>query len=159
MCLEPDRYLDYFSPSKGDRVSFHFESCNHPYKLLQRIREYGLKAGLALNPGTPVDVLAEMRSLLDFVLVMAVNPGFGGQQIVPDHLQKLRRTAELMKQYEIDADIFVDGNTTLENAKKMYAAGANGFIVGTSSLLKGVDYFREHYSSYISDIPEVPNNL
>ncbi len=158
MCMEPERYLDYFSPAEGDRVSFHPESCNQPYKLLQRIRENGLKAGLALSPGTPIEILVEVRKILDFILVMAVNPGFGGQKMVPDHIDKLERISELIKRFEMDVDVFVDGNTTLQNTKKMYAAGANGFIVGTSSLLKNVDYFKEQYSGYIANIINTPNN-
>lgn len=156
MCLEPERYLDYFSPAEGDGVSFHLEACNQPYKLLQRIRERGLKAGLAFNPGTPIEMLAEVRRVLDYVLVMAVNPGFGGQQMVPDHFDKLERVASLLNRCGMDIDVFVDGNTTMENATKMYAAGANGFIVGTSSLLKDPDYFREQYSAYIANILETP---
>ena len=152
MCMEPEKYLDYFNPSEGDRVSFHFESCKQPYKLLQRIRDRGLKAGLALNPGTPIEVLEEVKSVLDFVLVMAVNPGFGGQKMVPDHFEKLKRIRTLVDSYNMNIDIFVDGNTTVENAKKMYASGANGFIAGTSSLLKGIDYFKEQYPVYIKNI-------
>lgn len=152
MCLEPERYLDYFTPSAGDRVSFHFESCKQPYKLLQRIRERGLQAGLALNPGTPIELLEEVRRVLDFVLVMAVNPGFGGQKMVPDHFEKLERIRTLMNRCGMDVDVFVDGNTTPQNAKRMYAAGANGFIVGTSSLLKDISYFRGQYSAYMADI-------
>jgi ribulose-phosphate 3-epimerase len=152
MCLEPERYLDYFNVSEGDRVSFHFETCKQPYKLLQQIRDRGLKAGLVFNPGTPIEILTEVKSVLDFVIVMAVNPGFQGQTMVPDHFDKLERIAALLKRCHIDADIFVDGNTTPENSQKMYAAGANGFIVGTSSLLRDVSYFRDQYQSYIENI-------
>jgi ribulose-phosphate 3-epimerase len=152
MCLEPEKYLDYFNPSECDRVSFHFESCKQPYKLLQRIRDRGLKAGLVLNPGSPIETLEEVKSVLDFVLVMAVNPGFGGQKMVPDHFEKLKRIRALLDSYNMNLDVYVDGNTTLENAKKMYASGANGFIVGTSSLLKNVNYFKEQYPIYIKNI-------
>jgi ribulose-phosphate 3-epimerase len=154
MCLEPERYLDYFNVAEGDRVSFHFETCKQPYKLLQQIRDRGLKAGLVFNPGTPIEILAEVKSVLDFVIVMAVNPGFQGQTMVPDHFDKLERIAALLKRCDIDADIFVDGNTTPEKSQKMYAAGANGFIVGTSSLLKDVKYFRDQYQNYIKNIKD-----
>jgi len=153
MCYEPERFIDYFSPRKGDRVCFHAGAvCNHPYRLLQRIREKGLLAGLVLDPGTPVSYLEEMKSVIDYVMVMAVNPGFAGQKRVPDCLDKLRRVSELTASCGMDVDIFVDGNTTPESAREMYLAGANGFVVGTSSLLRGVEYFREHYDGYIGAI-------
>jgi ribulose-phosphate 3-epimerase len=150
MCNEPERYLDYFSPRKNDWVSFHAGApCNHPYRLLQNIRERGLRPGLALDPGTPVSYLEEMKSVIDYVLVMGVNPGYSGQTMVPDHLDKLKRVGELLEKNGMDIDVFVDGNTSPENARKMYRAGANGFVVGTASLMKGAAYFSAHCREYV----------
>lgn len=153
MCHEPERYLDYFSPRKGDKVCFHASAnCNHPYRLLQDIKERGCYAGLVLDPGTPVSCLEEMKSVIDYILVMAVNPGFAGQKRVPDCLDKLRRITNITSQMGINLDIFVDGNTSPESAGEMYIAGANGFVAGTSSLMLGVEYFREHYDNYVNAI-------
>ncbi len=156
MCEEPEWYLDYFSPRKGDWVSFHPEASRHPYRLLQDIRGRGLRAGLALNPGTPVGTLTEYGCVLDFVLMMAVNPGFAGQTLVPDHLEKLRRVHSLLSRMGLPAQILVDGNTTPENARKMCEAGADGLVVGTSSLLSSPDYFKEHHFSYIAEAMGAP---
>jgi len=149
MCEEPERYLDYFNPAEGDWVSFHPEACRHPYRMLQKLRERGNKAGLALVPGAQVPLLEEYKSVLEFVLIMTVNPGFAGQLMVPDALRKIARVKHILDNCEIDADIFVDGNTTAENAKKMRDAGANGFVVGTSSLIKSLEMFSEQYSDYV----------
>ena len=155
MCHKPERYLNYFNPRENDWVSFHAGAmCDHPYRLLQRIRDCGAKAGIALDPGTPITCLEEMADILDFVLVMAVNPGFSGEKIVPGSFKKLSRVYEMMKSLNADADIFVDGNTTAENAGKMRQSGANGFVVGTGSRLLGggVEQFKNNYKKYINAI-------
>lgn len=149
MCTEPERFLDYFMPAPGDRVCFHPETSAHPYRLLQEIQARGLKAGVVLNPGTPVSLLGEYKSVLDYVLLMTVNPGFAGQMMVPDAMDKIRRIIARLRACGMTrVELFVDGNTTFENAPKMAAAGANGLVVGTSSLIKGIDGFCERYQEY-----------
>ena len=151
MCMEPERYLPYFKFRKGDWVSFHPEVCRQPYRLLQSIQSEQLRAGLALSPGIPVSYVQECLSVLDFVLVMAVNPGFAGQKMVPDHLEKLSSLSEITKKAGHPIDIIIDGNTTPENAKAMYRAGATGFVTGTSSMLsKGPEGFESMYTDYLS---------
>ena len=119
-------------------MSFHPETCHHPYRLLQDIRSRGLQAGLALSPGTPVSLLEEYAGVLDYVLIMTVNPGFAGQKLVPDGIEKIARVSALLERLSLGhLDIFIDGNTTFENMPGMVAAGANGLVVGTSSLIKG----------------------
>jgi ribulose-phosphate 3-epimerase len=155
MCHEPERYLNYFDPRENDLVSFHAGArCDHPYKLLQRIRDRGAKAGIVLDPGAPINCLEEMAEVLDFVLIMAVNPGFSGEKIIPASFNKLSRVHDMMKSLNVDADIFVDGNTTVENAIKMRQSGANGFVVGTGSRLLGggVEQFKNNYKEYIDAI-------
>ena len=153
MCTEPEMFLEYFKPQPGDWVSFHPETARNPYRLLQAIRDRGCKAGIALSPAVPVAYVEEMASVLDFVLVMAVNPGFAGQKMVPDHLDKLRRIHEAVVRTGRDIDIIIDGNTIVENARAMIAAGATGLVVGTSSLLKGgPDRFAENYRTYTAAI-------
>ncbi|MEA5010492.1 MAG: ribulose-phosphate 3-epimerase [Angelakisella sp.] len=150
MCENPESFIDYFMPEPGDWVSFHPETCRQPYRLLQNLRERGLHPGLALNPGTPLSYLEEDKSMVDFVMLMTVNPGFAGQTMVPDALSKIARIKKLLTENELNADLVVDGNTTFENAKKMKDAGANVFVVGTSSILQSVDDFRSKYYDYIA---------
>ena len=154
MCHEPQRFLNYFKPRENDWVSFHPITCNHPYGLLQAIRDRGARSGIALDPGTPIDCLEEVKSVLDFVLVMGVNPGFAGQTLVPDHFDKLKRISLMLERLELELNLIVDGNTSVGNARKMHLAGANGFVVGTASLIKGADYFRNNYLNYIESIKE-----
>ncbi len=150
MCMEPERYIEYFKPQEGDRVCFHPETTHHPYRLLQELQGKGLKAGLVLNPGTPVELLREYKHVLDYVLVMTVNPGFAAQTLVPDGIEKISRVTELLQECGMDAvDVFIDGNTTYENAAKMVAAGANGLVAGTASLMKGLDGFKARYEEYL----------
>ena len=153
MCEEADRCLDYFKVTEGDWVSFHPEACRPPYRTISKIRGLGCKAGVALSPGTPIAYIEELLGQLDFVLVMAVEPGFAGQTMVPDHLQKLSRIRRLIDESGRSIEIIIDGNTTVENSKKMLAAGATGLVTGTSSMLKhGVAGFEEAYDQFMQAI-------
>lgn len=152
MCINPERFLDYFNPSKGDWVCFHPETTSHPHRLLSNIKERGCRAGYAINPGTPIDVIREVIDLLDYVLIMAVNPGFAGQKMVDSHLEKLDRIKELITESNRDIDIVIDGNTTIENGKKMVEHGATGLVVGTSSLLSSVDDFIIKHDDYLEQV-------
>ena len=154
MTTAPDVFIDIFKPQPRDWVSFHPETTWHPYRLLEKIRSMGCKAGLALAPGYPVEVVREMISVLDFVLVMAVSPGFAGQKMVPDHLDKLTRIKQIIAESGKEIDIIIDGNTNAGNAKKMIAAGATGLVVGTSSMLRGLDTFPQAYDDYVRAIAE-----
>lgn len=150
MCTEPDVIIDVFQPQPGDWVSFHPETTRHPYRLLQTIRDRGCKAGIAIDPGLPGSYIREISSVLDFVLLMAVNPGFAGQKMVPDHLEKLRRIRSEIDDLGKEIPIIIDGNTTVDNARKMIAAGATGLVTGTSSMFKnGPARFAENYCDYM----------
>ena len=128
--------MEYLKPQPKDWVSFHPEVARNPYRFLMSIRERGCRAGIVLSPGEPVSWVEEMAGVLDFVLVMAVNPGFAGQKMVPDHLEKLKRIREIIDRSGKNIDLIVDGNTTTENAPRMLEAGADGLVVGTSSTMK-----------------------
>ncbi|WRS27388.1 ribulose-phosphate 3-epimerase [Oscillospiraceae bacterium MB08-C2-2] len=154
MCENPETFIDYFMPEPGDWVSFHPETCRQPYRLLQDLRKRGLRPGLVLNPGTPLSYLEENKSLIDFAMLMTVNPGFAGQTTVPDALSKMSRIKKLLEDYRLDADLVVDGNTTFENAKKMKETGANVFVVGTSSILKDIDAFPDQFAAYTAHLAE-----
>lgn len=156
MCEEPEKFLDYFKPQPGDWVSFHPEASRNPYSLLMAIRNRGCRAGIVLSPGSSVEYVTEMAGVLDFVLVMAVNPGFAGQKMVPDHLPKLRRIRERVDASGRQIDIIIDGNTTPENARLMLKAGATGLVTGTSSMMKeGPEGFTRMYEAYMNSLSEI----
>ena len=149
MAWAPEEFIPYYDVQPGDRISFHPETTAQPYKLLQSIKERGCRAGLVLNPGTPLGYLEECVHLVDYVMLMTVNPGFAGQKMVPDALEKIVRIRRLLDDYgRTETDLLTDGNTTPENAKLMKQAGANAFVVGTSSIIKGLDVFEDLYYGY-----------
>lgn len=150
MAEGPEDFVDYFPLAAGDRACFHPEATRQPYRLLQYIRSKGCLAGLVLNPGTPLSFLEENLDQVDYATLMTVNPGFAGQKMVPNALQKIGRIFDLLSQAGREIDLFVDGNTTFRNAPLMCEAGANGFVVGTSSLLESPAAFAENYRSYVS---------
>jgi len=150
MCNNPEKYLSYFNPRKGDWISFHPETCRHPHRFLLDIKALGCKAGIVLNPGTTINIIDEVYDLLDFIVVMAVNPGFAGQIMVESHIEKLNRIISTLKKYDKNVEVIVDGNTNIENARRMFLAGATGVVVGSSSLLKSVNGFRTGYDEYIN---------
>lgn len=135
MINNPELKLEWFDFGKNDIVSVHFESTNHLQKALAFIKSKGAKAFVALNPATPVCVLDEITDDIDGVLVMAVNPGFAGQKMVPSSLEKIRKVRDLLdSKCYFEKEIEVDGNVSFENSVKMKNAGANIFVAGTSSV-------------------------
>lgn len=153
MCVDPERFVSYFDIRAGDWMSFHPEVCQQPYALLDTLRKKGIRAGLALSPAISLDYVEECLDTLDFVLVMAVNPGFAGQTMVAGHLEKLRRIHELISHANHRIDVIVDGNTTVSNARQMLVYGATGLVTGTSSMLKdSPDGFESRYASYVSAV-------
>ncbi|OFK23459.1 ribulose-phosphate 3-epimerase [Olsenella sp. HMSC062G07] len=153
MATEPERFVSYFDVRRGDSLSFHPEVSLQPYRLLESLRAAGVSAGLALSPGVPVCYLEECLDVLDFVMVMAVSPGFAGQKMVPDHLAKLRRIKTIVSRADHPIGIVVDGNTIPSNARLMHQAGATGLVVGTSSIIQGgPDAFAEKYRDYQAQI-------
>ena len=130
MIDRPEDKLDWFDFGEGDYVSFHYEATNHAQRAIQKIKSRGAKAMLALNPATPLHVLEDIVCDLDAVLIMTVNPGFAGQRLVPQTIDKIKRLKGLYPQIEIE----VDGNVSFENAALMRKAGADIFVAGTSSV-------------------------
>ncbi len=136
MIDEPIRYIQSFRDAGADIITVHHEACRHLDRTVQAIRESGARAGVVLNPATPAEVLQDILPALDMVLLMSVNPGFGGQKYIPyvtDKIRRLRRTAE---ERGIELDIEVDGGVTLENVRQIKEAGANVFVAG-SAVFKG----------------------
>jgi ribulose-phosphate 3-epimerase len=135
MIERPEAYVEHFVKAGADAVSLHQEACRHLHRALTHIRELGGAAGVALNPSTPVETLAEARHFCDFVVVMSVNPGFGGQSFIPTSTAKIRAArAYLPPQVAIQ----VDGGVTVDNAAELATAGANWLVAG-SSVFSGAD--------------------
>lgn len=135
MVNEPSKLIDLMKLSENDIICVHSESEIHIARTLQKIRDKGVKAGIAINPGTPVETLRYTAGLADMVLVMTVNPGFAGQKIVPFAERKVRDTREFLNSLGYkDMLIEVDGNISLENGMKLSKQGADIFVLGTSAL-------------------------
>ena len=130
MIDRPEDKLKWFDFGPGDYVSIHYEASNHVLRAIAAIRDRGAKTMLALNPATPLCVLEDVIADLDAVLIMTVNPGYAGQELIPQTIDKIRRLRDMYPQIEIE----VDGNVSFENAKKMRAAGADIFVAGSSSI-------------------------
>ncbi len=132
MIVDPDRYLEEFAKTGVEYLSVHWEACNHLHRSLQKIRSLGMKAGVALNPHTPVHMLYEILSETDFVLIMSVNPGFGGQKFIENSLLKIKKLKEIIINISPSCLIEVDGGVTLENAPQLVKAGADILVAGNS---------------------------
>lgn len=132
MVERPEQYLKEFAEAGAGIFTFHPEATVHVQRHLAAARELGMRAGLALNPSTPVGVLHEVMDDVDLVLVMSVNPGFGGQVYLPQATDKIRRVRNLLDQHGARAALEVDGGITLETIGEAWAAGADTFVAGTS---------------------------
>lgn len=132
MITEPDRYIDAFADAGADMITVHAEACRHLNRTLMHIRERGLRAGVALNPATPLNVLDYVYDCTDMILVMSVNPGFGGQKFIPSAMDKIRTLKAGIDAMGKNIDIQVDGGITLDNVADINAAGANVIVSGSS---------------------------
>jgi ribulose-phosphate 3-epimerase len=132
MTVEPESLVDAFIDAGADAVTFHLEACVHAHRLLERIKSAGCKAGISIVPSTPVSHLEELLPLVDLVLVMSVNPGFGGQKLIPRCVQKLRTLKDIRTREKLDFWIAVDGGVNQENAGRILAAGADVLIMGSA---------------------------
>jgi ribulose-phosphate 3-epimerase len=134
-----DPYVEAFAEAGADIITVHPEAGPHVHRTLQLIRSLGKKAGVVLNPGTPVDALDNLMDLADLILIMSVNPGFGGQSFIASQLKKLEAAAEKIAKSGRDILLEVDGGITPETAKRAISAGANVLVAGTA-VFKGGDY-------------------
>lgn len=132
MIVQPERYLEQFAKAGATSITVHYEACTHLNRTLTHIRELGCRAGVALNPHTPIAFLEDVVAELDQVLVMSVNPGFGGQSFIEHTFAKIRRLRHLLDQYQSTALIQVDGGVNLSNAPGLVHAGAQVLVAGTS---------------------------
>lgn len=132
MIVEPEKHLKSFADAGADTITIHYETCPHIHRSLQSIRELGVKAGLTFNPGTPVEPLHLLTDLVDQVLIMSVNPGFGGQKFIPTALDKIRLTDQILREHGSEAIIQVDGGIAADTIRAAYLAGARNFVAGTA---------------------------
>ena len=132
MIVEPEKHLKSFIDAGADIVTVHFETCPHIHRTLQTIREMGAKAGLTFNPGTPMDSLNYLGDLVDQVLIMSVNPGFGGQKFIPISLEKIAVAKLMLEKWNSEAVIQVDGGISAQTIAEVYQAGARNFVAGTA---------------------------
>lgn len=138
MIEEPERYAEAFQQAGADIITVHAEACTHLHRNIQQLKSLGVKAGVALNPHTPVSVIGEVIRDIDLVCLMSVNPGFGGQQFIPHTLIKIRELRELINSSGSNAHIEIDGGVTLENAPSIVAAGADVLVAG-NTVFKAAD--------------------
>ena len=139
MVREPGRYVEEFAAAGADMITVHAEACDHLHRTLQQIRAAGKKAGVALNPATDINVIEYVLPLCDMILCMSVNPGFGGQKLIPEVIEKIRRLSARLKELgREDIDIQIDGGVTEENAAELRAAGVTCLVAG-SSVFKAQD--------------------
>lgn len=132
MIEEPEKYAEEFKKAGADILTVHIEACRHLHRNIQQIKSLGMKAGVALNPHTPVDGLADILQDIDMVCLMSVNPGFGGQKFIPYTLDKIRQLRKMINDRGLNVHIEIDGGVTVENAKSILEAGADVLVAGNT---------------------------
>jgi ribulose-phosphate 3-epimerase len=132
MIEEPEKYAEAFQKAGADILTMHYEACTHLHRNIQQIKGLGMKAGIALNPHTPVSLLKDVLADIDMVCLMSVNPGFGGQAFIPQTLVKIRELRNMIDEKGLNVDIEIDGGVTLENAKSIVDAGASVLVAGNT---------------------------
>lgn len=132
MIEEPDRYVEDFANAGADIITVHAEACRHLDRTIAHIKELGVMAGVAINPATPIEVLRHVLEQVDMVLIMTVNPGYGGQKMIPYTLQKVTELRRILGEQGIKLDIEVDGGITLDNVDQALIAGANIIVAGSA---------------------------
>jgi ribulose-phosphate 3-epimerase len=138
MIEEPEKYAEEFKKAGADNLSVHIEACRHLHRNIQQIKSLGMKAGVAVNPHTPVSELSEVLADIDLVCLMSVNPGFGGQSFIPHTLEKIKQLKDIITSRGLNVLIEVDGGVTLANAKSIMDAGADVLVAG-NTVFKSAD--------------------
>ncbi len=131
MVVDPGRYVEAVSQAGAWLMNVHYEACTHLHRVISQIHEAGMKAGVTLNPATPVEMLRDIIDDVDLVLLMSVNPGFGGQKFIPGTIDKVRRLRRLIEQTGSHAEIQIDGGVNLETAPALIEAGATVLVAGS----------------------------
>ncbi len=137
MIVNPDQYIKDFKDAGADILTVHYEACDHLHRTISAIKQEGMKAGVAINPHTPVSALRDIIGDVDLILVMSVNPGFGGQKFIRNTLTKVQELKALGKEKDADFIIEIDGGVGLDNAKILVECGANALVAGSSVFNSG----------------------
>lgn len=132
MIVRPDQYITAFRDAGADRLTVHYEACTHLHRTIQAIKDAGMRAGVAINPHTPVHLLSDILDDLDQVILMSVNPGFGGQRFIPGTYRKLHALHEMRQIHGMPFMIEIDGGVTLDNAAELASHGADALVAGNS---------------------------
>jgi ribulose-phosphate 3-epimerase len=132
MIVEPEKYVEDFKKAGADILTVHLEACTHLHRNIEQIKSLGMQAGVALNPHTPVEALKEVLHDIDVVLIMSVNPGFGGQKFIPNTLNKIATLRRMIDEKGLATKIEIDGGVTLQNAPDIIKAGANVLVAGNT---------------------------
>ncbi len=148
MIENPDNYIKEFADSGADLITVHQEACVHLHRTLQYIKDCGAKAGVSLNPATPLCSIEPVLPYLDMVLIMSVNPGFGGQKFIPETLQKIKQLEEMINKRKLNIDIEVDGGVTVDNVSEVDYAGADIVVMGSAF------YNSEDYAATVKAVKE-----
>jgi ribulose-phosphate 3-epimerase len=146
MIENPDQYIENFAKAGADYITVHVEACRHLHRTIHHIKSFGIKAGVVLNPATPVDSIEHILADIDMVLLMSVNPGFGGQSFIPEVLPKIRKVKEMADAKGKEIEIEIDGGVNPETAKLCIEAGANVLVAGSAI------YNKEDYEAAILSI-------
>ncbi|NEY70280.1 ribulose-phosphate 3-epimerase [Bacillus mesophilus] len=141
MIEQPDQYIESFAKAGADIISVHVEACKHLHRTIQFIKSQGVKAGVVLNPATPAEMIQPILEDVDLILVMTVNPGFGGQQFIHSTLPKIKQISSWIKEKELDVELEVDGGVNSETAKLCVEAGATVLVAG-SAIYNAEDRFK-----------------
>ncbi|SNR90699.1 ribulose-phosphate 3-epimerase [Anaerovirgula multivorans] len=132
MIENPDKYIEDFVNAGADIISVHSETCIHLHRTIQQIKKHGVKAAVALNPATPLTVIEYVLEDLDMVLIMTVNPGFGGQSFIPSMIEKIKKLKTMIEERNLNIDIQVDGGIKPDNVHLVTGAGANVIVAGSA---------------------------
>ncbi len=138
MIEDPGNYTEIFKKAGADILTVHLEACPHLHRNIQQIKNLGMQAGVALNPHTPVEFLKDVLGDIDVVLLMSVNPGFGGQSFIPNTLNKIKQLRAMIDERSLNVKIEIDGGVTVENAEEIIGAGADVLVAG-STVFKSPD--------------------
>lgn len=153
MIENPDDYIQDFVKAGATIITVHQETCTHLHRTIESIKEYGIKAGVVINPATPVSLIEEVLPIIDMVLVMTVNPGFGGQSFIHQTLHKIKKLSDLRKKYDLSFEIEVDGGINVDTAKLCVEAGADVLVAGSAI------FDQPNRSQAITDIVEATKGV
>lgn len=132
MIENPDQYVPLFAEAGADQMSVHQEACRHLDRTIRLVQEHGMKAGVVVNPGTPINTLEDVLDIADYILVMSVNPGFEAQKFIPNSLNKIRRLAQIREERRLKFAIEIDGGVSKDNVQEIVRAGCDWLVAGSA---------------------------